>query len=275
VPRRTVEVAELSVVVPGRDAGKRSLRLAHISDLHFRRWDEVSREAQRLLLDLDYDVLVATGDFGNFRRHWKHAAELTKRFFGPLAERGEVFAVLGNHDDPRIAGSAGMPLTFLRNESRRIEVGNAGIRLAGVDQFTRGAERLDLALAEASADEPTILLAHYPSTVYRLPPGKVSLVLSGHTHGGQIRLPRLGCLWPNDRIPRRMARGLHAVGGTWLHVSPGVGTSLPLRVRINCPPEITLLTLGVPQARAEKVRTGRGEPANRSPKLIDTTLSHR
>jgi len=71
----------------------------------------------------------------------------------------------------------------------------------------------------------------------------VQLVLSGHTHGGQIKLPWLGCVWPNDRIPRRLARGVHEVNGTKVHVSAGIGSSPPLPVRINCPPELSLLTL--------------------------------
>ena len=66
-------------------------------------------------------------------------------------------------------------------------------------------------------------------------------------------MPWLGCLWANDRIPRRMACGLHLVNGSTLHVSPGIGTSLPLRVRINCPAEITVLTLKSPEIRPENL----------------------
>jgi len=238
-----VEIAEYGVRLHSSLGKAGEVRVAHISDLHFRRWDAVSVAAQSQLLALDYDLLVATGDFGNFRRHWRSAADLTKRFFDPLVERGEVFAVLGNHDDPRIASAADMPLTFLRNESRLVHTPGGTIRLAGVDQFTKGAESLKDAFADTGDDEPVVLLAHYPSTAFRLEKHRVDLVLSGHTHGGQIRLPRVGCIWPNDRIPRALSQGLHAVNGTNLHVSPGIGTSLPLRVRINCPAQIAILTL--------------------------------
>lgn len=243
VTKPRVEIAEHGILIEAPHSAAVDVRIAHISDLHFRRWDAVSREAQTKLLTLDYDVLVATGDFGNFRRHWRSAADLTKRFFDPFVKRGAVFAVLGNHDDPRIASVSDMPLTFLRNESRLVRTPDGAFRLAGVDQFTKGAESLDQALADNEDDEPVVLLAHYPSTVFRLGKHRVDLVLSGHTHGGQIRLPRVGCIWPNDRIPRHMAQGLHAVGGTRLHVSPGIGTSLPLRVRINCPAQIAVLIL--------------------------------
>ena len=215
--------------------------MAHVSDLHFRRWDRASQAAQSLLTDLDYDLLLVTGDFCSFRWKWRQAAELTGRFLGRIAQR-PAYAVLGNHDDPRLA-DADLPLRFLRNESVSLDFLGAGLTLAGVDQSGRRTEDLGAALRKGPASGPTILLAHYPSTVFRVPIGKVQLVLSGHTHGGQIRLPGLGCVWANDRIPRRMSRGLHEVAGTMIHVSPGIGVCLPIRIRVNCPAEVTVLTL--------------------------------
>ena len=237
-----VVVRELNVPITGLPSGLDGLRIAHVSDLHFRRWDRVTQAAQSLLLTLDYDLLAVTGDLGNFCRNWRMAADLARRFFEPLAERGTIFAVLGNHDHPRLA-DAGLPIRFLRNESVSLEFLGVRIRLSGVDQSTRCEENLDAVLGNRFSHEPTILLAHYPSTVFRLPIRSVQLVLSGHTHGGQIRLPGLGCLWANDRIPRRMSRGLHHVAGTTIHISPGIGVSLPLRIRWNCPPEVAILSL--------------------------------
>jgi len=158
--------------------------------------------------------------------------------------------VLGNHDDPRIGSTDGLPIVFLQNRSVVVERDGERINVSGVDQSRPGAEDLSAAFAGNNERAPTILLAHYPSTVFRLSDGQAQLVLSGHTHGGQIRLPWLGCVWPHDRIPRRMARGLHVVGSTTLHVSAGVGVSLPIRLRVNCPPEIAILTL---QPALEKV----------------------
>jgi predicted MPP superfamily phosphohydrolase len=71
-----------------------------------------------------------------------------------------------------------------------------------------------------------------------LPPNRGLLLLAGHTHGGQIRLPGVGALVTNDTLPRALAQGLHAVGGNWMHVTRGVGVSGPLRWRFRCPPEI-------------------------------------
>jgi len=242
VSSESVIARELNVPLTGLPSGLDGLRMAHVSDLHFRRWDRASEAAQTLLTDLDYDLLLVTGDFCSFRWKWRQAAELTGRFLERIAQRRPSYAVLGNHDDPRLA-DADLPLRFLRNESVSLDSPAAGLTLAGVDQSGRRTEDLDAALRRGPASGPTILLAHYPSTVFRVPIGKVRLVLSGHTHGGQIRLPGLGCVWANDRIPRRMSRGLHEVAGTMIHVSPGIGVCLPIQIRVNCPAEVTVLTL--------------------------------
>ena len=137
----------------------------------------------------------------------------------------------------------GLPIRFLRNEVVVVPFGGGEFRLAGVEQNHFGGEDLIKTLPGSRQDGLEVLLAHYPSTVYRIPHGRVQLVLSGHTHGGQIRWPFFGCLWTNDALPNRLAHGLHWVNGTWLHVTSGVGVTPPVKVRINCPAELSVLTL--------------------------------
>ena len=234
-----------SLVVPISDLppALAGMQIAHISDFHFRRWNRVAQAALDLLKTLDFDLLVATGDFGTNPRQWRRPAALIRRFFGPLVGRAPIYGVFGNHDCPRLADAPDMPLTFLRNQSVSIQRDGSSLELAGIDQSSRGSEDLQAALAAPGPHPLTILLAHYPSTFFRLPPGRVDLQFSGHTHGGQIRLPYLGCLWANDRLATRLARGLHSADGAFLHVNPGIGVSMLIPVRINCPPEVTLLTL--------------------------------
>ncbi len=257
VKKPPVVVREITVPIGGLSAGLAGLRIAHVSDFHFRSWTRAARTAQDLLLTLDYDLLVGTGDFGARLRKWARAAEIVRRFFKPIAGRAPIYAVLGNHDAPGMATTPGMPLVFLKNQSIRIERSDTAFELAGVDQSIPEAEDLASTLGTAPQSGLTILLAHYPSTVFRLPTGRVDLQLSGHTHGGQIRLPYLGCAWPNDRIPRRMAHGLHKVAGTFLYVNAGIGVSPPVPARINCPAEVSILTLK-PTERAGRSTMGHG-----------------
>ncbi len=238
---KAVIVNQLDVPVDGWEADRASLRIAHVSDFHFRRWDRACQDSQDLLLDLDYDLLVATGDFAHVPERWQPAGDLTRRFFEPIARRVPIFASLGNHDHPDLADASDMPMRFLNNES--IILDEWDIELAGVDQTLQRGEDLAEALPNRPERRPTVLLAHYPSTAYRVPAGRVDLQLSGHTHGGQIRLPYFECVWPNDRIPRDKARGIHRIGDTNVHTSPGIGVSGPIRHRFRCPAEVTLLTL--------------------------------
>lgn len=238
-----VIVRRLAVPIRGASPEWSGTRFAHVSDFHFRRWNGIYTAAQEVLSALDFDFLVATGDFCNAPHKWARSAELIRRFFGPLAERCPVYAVLGNHDHPALAEDVSLPVTFLRNQSVEVTHHGAAFRIAGVDQTQYTTEDLPGALGDPEGAGPTILLAHYPSTVFRLPSGRVDLQLSGHTHGGQIRLPYLGCVWTNDGIPCRIARGLHLAAGTLIHVSPGIGVSQPIPWRFNCPPEVTVLNL--------------------------------
>ncbi len=219
------------------------IRIAHVSDFHFRRWNDVLDHARFTLMVRDYDLLLVTGDFSSIPCRWRHAADMCRRFFDGIDPPLGTYAVLGNHDSSRLARQPGLPFTWLRNENIRLTLDTAAFYLAGVDQSDGAFGDVPAALAGIPETEPVILMAHYPSTVYDLPPGRVQLLLSGHTHGGQIRLPGVGCLFTNDRVPTRMARGLHRVGDTLLHVSPGIGVSGPIRHRFRCPPEISFIAL--------------------------------
>lgn len=238
-----ITVRNVTVPVNGLPKALSGLRIAHVSDFHFRGWGRVYEETQEALLSLDPHFIFLTGDYAVNPHRWERPAELTRRLIEPLAERCPVYAVLGNHDHPALTQDDRIPVRFLRNESVMLKYGGVSFELAGIEQSYFDGEDLEAALGTSRPCEFSILLTHYPSTVFRLPPGRVDLMLAGHTHGGQIRLPFLGCVWPNDRISRRMARGLHAVGGTLVHVSAGIGVSWPLPIRFNCPPELTALSV--------------------------------
>lgn len=250
--RQELAVREYGLPLPGLTVGGRGIRVAHISDFHFRRWNTVLDQARWRLMVHDYDLLVVTGDFSSLSRKWRHAAGMCRRFFDGVSPRLGIYAVLGNHDRPRLANQTGLPFRWLHDEHVRLDAGGGSLFLAGVNQCEAEFGNVTAALAGIPDGAAVLLLAHYPSTAFDLAPGRVQLMLSGHTHGGQIRLPGLGCVFTNDRIPTRAARGLHRIGGTMVHVSAGIGTSGSLPFRWRCPPEVSMITLR--KARKDPIR---------------------
>ena len=243
VAKGAVVVREVFVPFAGLPPALDGIRVAHVTDLHFRRWNRVLDEAQRLLQSLSYDLLAVTGDFSDVPDQWPLAASMCRRFFEPITPPCGIYGVLGNHDVPRLAAEPDLPLRLLRNECVDVPINGATLPVAGVEQTFYGRGQLARTLSQAPEVGGTLLLAHYPSTVYELPDDRVGLTLSGHTHGGQIRMPWIGCVWTNDAISRHKGHGLHVINGTALYVSAGIGVSGPIRYRFLCPPEIVILTL--------------------------------
>jgi predicted MPP superfamily phosphohydrolase len=130
--------------------------------------------------------------------------------------------------------------TSLLNKTEIVRVRAGRVRLAGIDDPFLRRHRTDH-IARVSADDLAIALVHTPDVVSEWLLAGFDLVLCGHTHGGQIRLPAVGAVVTNSSLPSGLAGGLHRVGTAWIHVSPGLGTSKFSRVRFLCPPEATLL----------------------------------
>ncbi len=258
--QQTLAVREYTVTIPELARNGHGIRIAHISDFHFRRWNKALSEARACLLATTCDLLLVTGDFSDLPQRWRHAADMTRRFFDGVEPRLGTYAVLGNHDKTRLAEQPDMPFRWLRDENVALDLNGTTLHLAGIEQCYGASGDLDATLGGIPDGEPVVLLAHYPSTAFDLAPGQVQLQLSGHTHGGQICLPRLGCVFTNDCIPTRQARGLHRIADTRVHVSAGMGVSgpVPFRYRVGCPAEITLLTLWSGVARPESSASAPG-----------------
>jgi predicted MPP superfamily phosphohydrolase len=153
--------------------------------------------------------------------------------------------VLGNHDHWTDAALItdlfrAEGITVLINEGMRFEQRGSAFWLAGVDDTMVGLEDLPLALAGSREDEMKLLLAHNPIILRRAARAGVDLVLSGHTHGGQVALR--GEKSASGRPRRRLLRGLTRRGATQIYVSRGLGTVV-LPIRYGCPPEVSLLEL--------------------------------
>jgi predicted MPP superfamily phosphohydrolase len=250
-----LELTHTAVPVRGLPGPFAGLRIVQLSDLHA--GPHVTRaylgEAVALAQRADPDLVALTGDFVHAgHRHVEAVATVVGRLRAPLG----VFAVLGNHDfsvrnalgvrryrrlHQTVADAlTGNGVRVLRNESVFLCRGGAEMHLAGVEDLWSGACDLDQALAGVSDDLPRILLAHNPQTVERLAGRRCDLMLSGHTHGGQIDLPRWGRV-VLGRKARQLAAGLYERGDTRVYVHRGVGFGLPVRFRVR--PEVAVLTL--------------------------------
>ncbi len=218
------------------------LRIGHISDMHlgFRYAHENLRWAVAEFHREQPDLIVLTGDFVNFAHAIPQVGALLRGIAAPLG----VYAVPGNHDHdegmPDLAAAldlVGVPL--LLNEHRRLHWNNTDFWLAGVDDIWFDLHDPVAALAEIPADAFTILLAHAPDVADEAAQLGVGLQLSGHTHGGHLRLPLLGP-FSLPRYGRRYVIGEYRVGATSVYVSRGIAGA-PLR--LLCPPEATIITL--------------------------------
>ena len=211
------------------------------------------RKAVEIVNSLHPDLIVLTGDFvtvpwfredPSTRKKFAQSAEPCAGILGELQAPLGKFAVLGNHD---AGGSGGCVralhdhhLPVLMNRSIPLERGPDRIWLAGIDDVLEGMPDLAQALANVPSKEMTILLAHEPDFANEVSVAPVDLQLSGHSHGGQVWIPGIGAPWLPP-LGRRYPRGLYQIRDLTLYTNIGIGT-IHAPVRLNCPPEITLIT---------------------------------
>jgi predicted MPP superfamily phosphohydrolase len=203
--------------------------------------------AARILMGLSPDLIALTGDF--VQRGWPASA--AARALRALRAPHGVYGVLGNHDIGRSEAEAEQafgqwlaPESFamLRNSRRALQIGDTPLHIVGVDDVWMKRHDLPRALAGMPRGEPAVLLAHEPDFADQASAAHPFILqLSGHSHGGQIRLPRVGALVLPE-LAKKYPIGLAQAGGMPVYTSRGVGMISP-HMRINCPPEITLLTL--------------------------------
>jgi predicted MPP superfamily phosphohydrolase len=248
--RRTLVVSDATVRLPGLGPGLAGVKVLLLTDVHagpFLR-PRVVTEAVAKLAALAPDLVLHGGDLATSRLD---EVDAVLDAVAPLRGTLGTFAVLGNHDhyvdDPaalrRKIEARGIEV--LHNRAVVLERAGARLVLAGVDDLVMGKPDLDAALAATeprAGPTPIVLLSHNPDVFFEAAARGVALVLSGHTHGGQIRLPGLPVLVRQSRYRLDEGRYVLASPAAELVVSRGFGTTgLPLR--ILCPPEVVLLQL--------------------------------
>ncbi len=265
-PMMSPRVTRYTVPFSTDDFGQKPLKIAVLTDLHAC-WPWMERRRIKRIVKqmngLGADMIALLGDYHSgmhppFARplasvdEWAHPMGSIK---APLG----AFAVLGNHDwqeggESAIAALQRQGVTVLENQAVRVPAhGNTHLWVIGLgDQYGKlcdlqGEDRrddLELALSQVEDDgSPRLLLAHEPD-ILRDAEGRVDLILSGHTHGGQVRLPFIGALTIPSFLDRKYAKGVFEENETTLIVGSGLGcSSLPLR--FLCPPELLLIEINV------------------------------
>lgn len=249
------QLEKTDIFLPNLPDAFDGFKIAQLTDFHYdSHFSRVPIETGiNIVNGLRPDLIVLTGDFvtapflGGLHRSSKvPALDLCSSALAGLRAPGGVFGVLGNHDEyfnaTRIITalqSAG--IRTLRNEAIPIERQGRRLWLAGLNDVIAGHPDLDRALSKIPSGETTALLCHEPDFADEVRKHPVDLQLSGHSHGGQVRLPLAGALYL-PRLGRKYPRGLRRLGQLTLYTSRGIGT-VRLPIRLECPPEVTLLTL--------------------------------
>ncbi len=237
--RHHIGVTREELPVAGWPEALSGLRIGLLSDLH--RSGTVSHQmavsAVSALMAASPDLIILGGDYvtNRDRRFVERAAEALGGLSAPLG----VFAVLGNHDDERDSTVAltAKGFTMLRDARTQITIRGETVDLAGLRYWTRRMEDITRVIRGASPN--LILIAHTPKRLWEAAALSVPLLLCGHTHGGQIVLPGLGAVAARE-FP--VVQGRARRENTTIFVTRGVGT-IYVPVRINCPPEVALLTI--------------------------------
>ena len=245
---------ELSVRSDHLPPGSTPLRILHISDLHIERIGLRERRVLEIARAAKPDLVLLTGDYVNLsfntdRDTHLQVRELLEELCAPMG----VFAILGSPpvDLPDVIPPlfADLQVRLLRNEAVTL-TGRDGqkLTLLGIDcrhDIAGDGATLNAALARTAVQGPVMLLYHSPELMLQAIESGVDLYLCGHTHGGQVRLPLIGPLVTSSRLGRRYVMGHYHEGRTHLYVSRGIGfegLGAP-RIRLLCPPELTLITL--------------------------------
>lgn len=233
VRRNDVRISHLPLIFDG-------FTLLHLSDLHLDLDIQLTDVLIQRVQGLQYDICVITGDFRN-----SHHGD-----FGPcLVEMQKlmpylhqpVYAILGNHDFIEMVNPLEkMGVQLLLNETVTLERGHEALYLSGVDDpYFYETDNLEKVRKKIPAEAASILLAHSPGSYRKAAAVGYDLMLSGHTHGGQICLPGGIAILRIGNCPARMLNGSWHYQGMSGYTSPGSG-SCGVPVRFFCPPEITL-----------------------------------
>ncbi len=249
------EITEIDIWLRRLGSAHDGLRIVHLTDIHhslFTPLEDVQR-AVHLANLLRPDVVALTGDYVTLSPSyiWPVA-----RALGKLRARLGVFAVLGNHDfqvdaDEIARALRAQGIRVLRNSHFALRAGlvphqtvrgSSTLWIIGVDDLWWAADDLEAAMRHVPARDLKILLCHNPLGIRMAAAHGIDFMLSGHTHGGQVRLPVVGSVYGRSKLGERFVEGWNRLDGTQIYVNRGIG-KVVVPLRVGCPPEIACFRL--------------------------------
>ncbi|UTB33804.1 MAG: metallophosphoesterase [Methanobacterium sp. ERen5] len=244
---RDFEIVPVTVHINGLDPEFNNYKIAHISDIHLGQWISAKRieGVVNLVNKQKPDIVAITGDSVSYVVNEPILDML--RYLKNLKPKDATLAVLGNHDhwigaDEIRKVMAETGIIELENDVYTIKRGDAQLNIAGIDSVTLDKHDLNAVLNKLPESGPAILLAHEPDFAdVSAATGRFSLQLSGHSHGGQMIIPGVGTPFRGSEF-RKYPLGKYEVGDMVQYTNRGLGTNV-FWIRINCPPEITVLNL--------------------------------
>jgi len=251
-----IQVVDMELTFPNLPPAFDGYTLLHLSDLHLTKLGKLEKRLMDLIGSREVDGCMITGDVTAEPR----ASDIFRRVCSVIKHRDPIYMVLGNSEhkpwldtDMLVQALSFKGLRMLINTSTVLRRGDDSVTIVGVDDPYYNLHDLDAAFAGTDPESLIIYLTHCPSTT----PGGIErgadLILAGHTHGGQVRVPGLGVIWTHMNTNKRLNDGLYTpadlsrilrrdVDHSILFVNRGVGSSR-LHIRMLCPPEIVYVTL--------------------------------
>ena len=245
---KNIDLVEIDIELDNLGWNFHNYRILNISDIHLGQW--INPEYLSELIDyvntLNVDLVTLTGDY--FSYNFEDYKKCLEQSLKKLAAKEGKFGVLGNHDHWMNADEIRdifkkSGVVDLSNDVRTLEKNGDFLNICGVDSCTVCCDNLDKVLAKMKVDTPSILLAHEPDFAKESSQtDRFDLQISGHSHGGQFIVPKFETTPFRGPNSTKYPVGLYKVGNMIQYTSKGLGTN-SFRIRINCKPEITIITL--------------------------------
>ena len=243
-----IEIVEIDIELDNLGWNFNNYRILNLTDIHLGQW--INPEYLDELIDyvntFNVDLVTLTGDYFSYNLYdYDKSLEAS---FKKLTAKDGKFGVLGNHDHWMSAERIrnifkAADIVDLSNDVHVLEKKEERINLCGVDSCTVCADNLDKVIAKMEKDIPSILLAHEPDFAKQSSQtGLFDLQISGHSHGGQFIIPKFDTTPFRGPNSTKYPVGLYKVGNMTQYTSKGLGTN-SFRIRVNCKPEITIITL--------------------------------